>query len=106
MMISIKKIYTFLIIFFPILSIYRSPIASIDMGTFLICITGVAIALNKKWVIELQRKLLPLILYVVIITSISIFSSFIIRSKYNCFNAHVKICHFTWYFFVLQQGLF
>ena len=74
MMISIKKIYTFLIIFFPILSIYRSPIASIDMGTFLICITGVAIALNKKWVIELQRKLLPLILYVVIITSISIFS--------------------------------
>ena len=73
MMISIKKIYTFLIIFFPILSIYRSPIASIDMGTFLICITGVAIALNKKWVIELQRKLLPLILYVVIITSISIF---------------------------------
>lgn len=67
-------IYTFLIIFFPILSIYRSPIASIDMGTFLICITGVAIALNKKWVIELQRKLLPLILYVVIITSISIFS--------------------------------
>lgn len=74
MMISIKKVYTFIIIFLPILSIYRSPIAAIDLGTFLMCIVGVPIMLNKTCVAELQRRLLPLILYVVVITSISIFS--------------------------------
>lgn len=74
MMTSIKKVYTFIIIFFPILSIYRSPIAAIDLGTFLMCIVGVTVMLNKACVIELQRRLLPLILYVVAITSISVFS--------------------------------
>lgn len=74
MMISIKKVYTFIIIFFPILSIYRSPIAAIDLGTFLMCIVGVTVMLNKACAIELQRRLLPLILYVVVITSISVFS--------------------------------
>lgn len=73
-MISIKKIYTFIIIFFPLLSIYRSPIAAIDLGTFLMCIVGFTVVLKKACVVELQGRLLPLILYVVAITSISIFS--------------------------------
>lgn len=35
-----KRIYTFVIVMFPILSIYRSPISAMDLGTFCFCLVG------------------------------------------------------------------
>lgn len=81
--INIKKAYTILIVCFPILSIYRSPISAVDLGTFLMCTLGAIVLFLKRGEIQYKKIILSLIIYVMTITIISIFSAPLYASTFS-----------------------
>lgn len=74
MKINVRRIYTIIVVFFPLLSIYVSPVSGVDLGTLLFCGIGVFVFFENFSKIKIQKELLLLLFYTLSITIFSLAS--------------------------------
>lgn len=74
MKINVRRIYTIIVVFFPLLSIYVSPVSGVDLGTLLFCGIGVFVFFENFNKIKIQKELLLLLFYTLSITIFSLAS--------------------------------
>lgn len=99
-----KKIFTFLLVFLPIISVYKSPIPGVDFGTFcFICISPIIVVTTKKVYFFRENKALAIfLLYIMISTVLSIFVQQSIDNQLMIF----RLCKFIFLILlVLYFGL-
>lgn len=67
-----KKIFTILIVILPIISVYKSPIPGVDMGTFLVILLIFFIVLYSKNKLFTPKWLVIMLIYIITSTLISL----------------------------------
>lgn len=113
--ISLKQLYTFFIIFYPFLNIYKSPIKFINLSSFIILILIVFLIISKNFKSKIYKNdyvvflfLLALFLFFLTILSILIFQRVNILSvvgRYFFLFFYIFLLRLTYDFFDVDLGI-